>query len=65
VDATLAWTVVGSAAAVAGVAVAVVATVVQARSGRNTGPKVTAELGAGQFAQDGVLCVEFASATRT
>jgi hypothetical protein len=61
VDATLARTAVGSAAGVAGVAVAVVATVVQARSDRNAGPKVTAELGAGQLAHDGVLCVEFAS----
>src|SRR5215467_15420511 len=52
---------VGSAAGVAGVAVAVVATAVQARPGSNTSPKVTAELGAGQLAQDGVLCVEFAS----
>jgi hypothetical protein len=60
-DATLAWTVVGSAAGVAGVAVAVVATVAQGRSDGNTGPEVTAELGAGQLAQDGVLCVEFAS----
>ena len=60
-DAALAWTVVGSTAGVAGVAAAVVATVMQARSGHKTGPKVTAELGAGQLDQDGVLFVEFAS----
>jgi hypothetical protein len=61
VDATLAWTVVGSGAGVAGVGVAVVAAVGQARSGRSTDAKVTAELGYGQLSQDGVLCVEFAS----
>jgi hypothetical protein len=62
VDATLAWTVVGSGAGVAGVAVAAVAMVAQARSGRRTSSKVTAELGHGQLDQEeGVLCVEFAS----
>lgn len=60
-DAALAWTVVGSTAGVAGVAVAVAATVMQARAGHKTGPKVTAELGAGQLDQHGVLFVEFAS----
>jgi hypothetical protein len=61
VDATLAWTVVGSGAGVVGVGVAVVAVVVQTRSGRRTDSKITAELGYGQLGQDGVLCVEFAS----
>ena len=60
-DATLAWTVVGSAAGVAGVAVAVVAVTVQVRSGQSTSSKVTAELAAGQIDQFGVLHVEFAS----
>src|SRR6266568_1578779 len=60
VDATLTWTVVGSAAGVAGVAVAAVAFVMQARSERKHGPKVTSELGIGQLDdQDGVLYVEF------
>lgn len=58
-DATLAWTVVGSAAGVAGVAVAAAAFVRQAQTGRKTGSKVTAELGIGQLDKDGVLCVEF------
>jgi hypothetical protein len=61
VDATLAWTVVGSGAGVVGVGVAVVAAVAQARSGRRTNSKVTAELGYGQLGEDGVLCIEFAS----
>jgi hypothetical protein len=61
VDATLAWTVIGSAAGVVGVGVATIATVMQARSGRKFSSKVTADLGAGQLDRDGVLCVEFAS----
>jgi hypothetical protein len=61
VDASLAWTVVGSVAGVAGVGVAIAASVIQSRSGRTARPKVTAELAQGQLAQDGVLCVEFAS----
>ena len=60
-DATLVWTVVGSGAGVAGVAVAAVAAIAQARSGRKSASKITAELGAGQLAQDGVLYVDFAS----
>jgi hypothetical protein len=59
VDTTLAWTIVGSAAGVVGVVVATVAIVRQARSERRVGSKVTAELGIGQLAQDGVLYVEF------
>jgi hypothetical protein len=58
-DATLTWTVVGSAAGVAGVAVAAVAFVMQARSERKHGSKVTSKLGIGQLDQDGVLYVEF------
>jgi hypothetical protein len=61
VDATLVWTVVGSGAAVAGLAVAIVVAVAQSRSGRMISSKVTAELAYGQLAQDGVLCVEYAS----
>jgi hypothetical protein len=61
VDATLAWTVVGSAAGVAGVTVAAIATVMQARSGRKLSSRVTAELGSGQIDQHGVLYVQFAS----
>jgi hypothetical protein len=61
VDATLAWTVVGSAAGVVGVGVTVAATVIQSRSGRTARPEVTAELAHGQLGEDGVLCVEFAS----
>ena len=60
-DATLVWTVVGSGAAVAGVAVAIVVAVAQARSGRITSSKVTAELAHGELAQDGVLYIEHAS----
>ena len=58
-DATLAWTVVGSAAGVAAVVVAAVAFFRQARSERKTDSKITSELGIGQLAQDGVLYVEF------
>jgi hypothetical protein len=61
VDASLAWTVVGSVAGVAGVGVAIVATVIQSRSRRTARPEVTAELAQGQLAEDGVLCVEFES----
>jgi hypothetical protein len=61
VDASLAWTVVGSVAGVAGVGVAIAANVIQSRSGRTARPKVTAELAQGQLAQDGLLCVEFES----
>lgn len=61
VDASLAWTVVGSVAGVAGVGVAIAANVIQPRSGRTARPKVTAELAQGQLAQDGVLCVRFES----
>ncbi len=61
VDATLAWTVVGSAAGVVGVGVTVGATVIQSRSGRTARPEVTAELAHGQLGEDGVLCVGFAS----
>lgn len=60
-DATLVWTVVGSGAAVAGVAVAIVVAVAQARSGRINSSKVTAELAHGELAQDGVLYIEYAS----
>lgn len=60
-DATLAWTVVGSAAGVVGVGVAVAAIVIQVRSGQTIRSKVTAELGYGLLADDGVLSVEFAS----
>ena len=60
-DATLTWTVVGSCAGVAGVAVAVVAAVTQSRSGRKIDSKVTAELGVGQLDKTGILCVTFAS----
>lgn len=60
-DATLVWTVVGSGAAVAGVAVAVVVAVAQSRSGRTISSKVTADLACGQLAQDGVLYVKYAS----
>jgi hypothetical protein len=52
---------VGSAAGVAGVGVAVAAIVIQARSGRTIRSRVTAELGSGQLADDGVLSVEFVS----
>jgi hypothetical protein len=55
------WTVVGSAAGVAGVGVAIAATVIQSRSGRTARPSVTAELAQGQLAEDGVLSVEFES----
>ena len=58
-DATLTWTVVGSAAGVAGAAVAAVAFVMQARSERKHGSKITSELGIGQLDKDGVLYVEF------
>jgi hypothetical protein len=61
VDATLVWTAVGSGAAVAGVAVAIIVAVAQSRSGRKINPKVTAELAYGQLAQDGVLYVKHAS----
>jgi hypothetical protein len=61
VDASLAWTVVGSVAGVAGVGVAVGAIVIQSRSGRAARPEVTVELAQGQLAEDGVLCVEFES----
>ena len=61
VDATLAWTVVGSAAGVVGVGVAVAAIVIQSRSGRTARPEITAQLAHGQLGDDGVLCVEFAS----
>jgi hypothetical protein len=61
VDASLAWTVVGSVAGVSGVGVAIVATVIQSRSRRTARPEVTAELAQGQLAEDGVLCVEFES----
>ncbi len=60
-DATLAWTIVGSCAGVAGVTVAAVATFRQSRSGRKIDSKVTAELGVGQLDRTGVLCVRFAS----
>jgi hypothetical protein len=65
VDATLVWTVVGSGAALAGVAVAIVVAVAQARSGRITSSKVTAELAHGELAQDGALYIEYASGRRT
>ena len=52
---------VGSGAAVAGVAVAIVVAVAQSRSGRTISSKVTAELAHGQLAQDGVLYVKYAS----
>jgi hypothetical protein len=61
VDATLTWTVIGSAAGVVGVGVTVAATVIQSRSGRPPRPKVAAELAQGQLGEDGVLCVEFVS----
>jgi hypothetical protein len=61
VDATLAWTVVGSAAGVVGVGFTVAATVLQPRLGRTARPEVTAELAHGLLGEDGVLCVEFAS----
>lgn len=60
-DATLAWTVVGSGAGVAGVGVAALAAINQMRSGRSTGSKIAAELAVGQLDNLGVLCVEFAS----
>ena len=60
-DASLAWTVVGSVAGVAGAGAAIAATVIQSRSGRTARPKVTAKLAQGQLAEDGVLCVEFES----
>jgi hypothetical protein len=61
VDASLAWTVIGSVAGVAGAGAAIAATVIQSRTGRTARPKVTAKLGQGQLAEDGVLCVEFES----
>jgi hypothetical protein len=65
VDTSLAWTVVGSVAGVAGVGVAIAAIVIQSRSGRTARPEVTAELAQGQLAEDGVLCVEFESGETT
>jgi hypothetical protein len=59
VDATLAWTVVGSCAGVAGVAIAALPVLKRARPGQQS--KVAAELAAGQLTTDGVLYVEFAS----
>jgi hypothetical protein len=61
VDATLAWTVVGSSAGAAGVTVAAVAAVTQSRSRRKIDQKVTAELAIGQLDKTGVLCVRFGS----
>jgi len=59
VDATLAWTVVGSAAGVVGAGVTAAVAVTQSRSRQTAGPKVTAELAHGQLGEDGVLCVGF------
>lgn len=59
-DSTLAWTIVGSCAGVAGVAVAAVASVIQSRLGPGPDSKVTAELGVGQLDKTGILCVRFA-----
>ena len=60
-DATLTWEIVGAGATVAGVVVTGVIGFTQARSGRRSGSKVTAELGAGRLDPEGVLYVEFAS----
>jgi hypothetical protein len=61
VDASLVWTVVGSVAGVAGVGVAIVAIVIQSRSGQSARLEVTAQVAQGQLAEDGVLSVEFES----
>lgn len=64
-DAALVWTAVGSGAAVAGVVVAAVTTVTQARSKRKVRAKVTAELGIGQLDRTGNLFVRSASGDDT
>jgi hypothetical protein len=58
VDAALAWTVVGSCAGIAGVALAVTAAVLPARA---PAPRIRTKLGSGQLDRNGVLYVEFES----
>lgn len=60
-DASLAWTIVGSAAGVVGVGATAAVAVLQTRSSRRFKSKVTAELARGYLSRDGVLNVEFIS----
>jgi hypothetical protein len=65
VDATLAWTVVGSCAGVAGVAVALMAAVTPSRSAGKLNSKIRIKLGAGELDKSGILCVDLASGERS
>jgi len=64
VDASLVWTIAGSAAGVVGVGATVAVAVFQTRSSRRFKSKVNAELARGCLSPDGVLNVEFISGER-
>lgn len=63
-DASLLWTVAGSAAGLVGVGATVGVAVFQTRSSRRFRSKVSAELARGYLSLDGVLNVEFISGER-